>query len=75
MLRSLDKVVRPEYRAIEVFYYDLGLEQAEHEAVRLFLLYVVEDGSYHIVPCVRPSVRLLTFRVRSITLTPFKICS
>lgn len=34
MLRSLDEVVRPEYRAIEVFYYDLGLERAEHQAVK-----------------------------------------
>ena len=39
----------------------------------------VEDGSYYVVPSAHQSVRLsvrpLTFRVRSITLIPFKIIS
>ena len=43
----------------------------------------VEDGSYYVVPSIRPSVRLsdrpsvrpLTFRVRSITLIPSRIFS
>ena len=35
----------------------------------------IKDGSYYVVSSVRPSVRPLTFRVRYITLIPFKIFS
>ena len=33
----------------------------------------MKDGSYYVVPSVRPSVHPLTFRDRSINLIPFKI--
>ena len=35
----------------------------------------VQDGSYYVDPFVRPSVRPLSFRVRSRNLKPFKIFS
>lgn len=33
MLKNLDKVVRPVYRSIKLYYYDLGLEPQQKEEV------------------------------------------
>ena len=36
MLKSLNKVVRPAYKTIQVFYYDLGLGPEEQDQVGMF---------------------------------------